>query len=100
MAKIFSYGTLWQPDVQISQFGVTFSVDPDLDYIGGWDIIKIRMHGGVFNVAIKGESIISGAIVDVPDDILPEVDRYEGNEYKRVDITTLTGNNCQIYVKR
>jgi gamma-glutamylcyclotransferase (GGCT)/AIG2-like uncharacterized protein YtfP len=100
MAKIFSYGTLWQPDTQLSQFGMTFSVDPDLDYVDGWDIIKIRMRGGLFSVAVEGESTVGGAIVDVPDELLPEVDKYEGREYKRIKITTLTGNECQMYVKR
>lgn len=100
MTKIFSYGTLWQTDVQVSQFGMTFSVDPDLDYVDGWDIIEIKMYDEMCKVAVKGESVVSGAIVEIPDSLLPDVDKYEGKEYKRIEITTLTGNKCQMYVKR
>lgn len=100
MAKVFSYGTLWQQDVQVNNFGMTFSVDPDLDYVGGWNIIKIKMHGELCSVAVEGESIVSGAIVDIPDDVIDDVDKYEGNEYKRIEITTLSGTKCQMYVKR
>lgn len=100
MAKIFSYGTLWNPDVQLEHFGMTFSIDEYLDYVSGWDIIKIKMYGEMFNVAVEGESIVSGVIVDIPDNFIKEVDKYEGKEYKRVEITTLTGNKCQMYVKR
>lgn len=100
MVKIFSYGTLWQTDVQLKTFGVTFSVDDDMDYISGWDIIKLKMYGETHSVAVEGESIIMGAIVEIPDNLLDKVDEYEGKEYKRISITTLTGTDCQMYVKR
>jgi hypothetical protein len=41
-----------------------------------------------------------GAIVEVPDSLINKVDEYEGKEYKRISITTLTGTECQMYVKR
>ncbi len=100
MVKIFSYGTLWQTNVQMNTFGVTFSVDNDLDYISGWDIIRIKMYGEIHSVAVEGESIIMGAIVNIPDNLLDKVDEYEGKEYKRISIKTLTGTDCQMYVKR
>lgn len=34
------------------------------------------------------------------DDLIDKVDEYEGKEYKRISIKTLTGNECQMYVKR
>ena len=100
MSKVFSYGTLWRSDVQIKEFGITFSVDNNLDYISGWDILKIKMYDEIFSIAIEGESIISGAIIEVPDHFMKNIDRYEGREYKRIKVTTLTGNNCYMYVKR
>ena len=45
MIKIFSYGTLCEKDVQIREFGQEFYVEPHLDYIIGWDIIKVKMYG-------------------------------------------------------
>lgn len=102
MIKIFSYGTLWKEDIQISTFGRTFDVDPDMDYISGWDIIRIKMDGVYYNVAVEGDvsCVVMGAIVNIPDDLIDLVDKYEGREYKRINIKTLTGTDSQIYVKR
>lgn len=102
MIKIFSYGTLWDENIQLSQFGQKFDVDSDLDYISGWDIIRVKIYGEYHKVAIEGDKslTIMGAIVYIPDDLIDKVDEYEGKEYKRISIKTLTGNECQMYVKR
>jgi len=102
MIKIFSYGTLWDPIIQKSVFGRTFDVDNDMDFISGWDIIKVKMCGVYYNVMIVGDksSVIMGAIVNIPDELIDLVDEYEGKEYKRISIKTMTGNDCQVYVKR
>jgi gamma-glutamylcyclotransferase (GGCT)/AIG2-like uncharacterized protein YtfP len=102
MIKIFSYGTLSEKDVQLKEFGQEFYVEPDIDYLSGWDIIEVKMYGEYFKVAIEGEqsSIIMGAIVHLPESIIPVIDEYEGHEYKRITVKTLTNNDCIMYVKR
>ena len=102
MIKLFSYGTLCEKDVQIREFGQEFYVEPDLDYVCGWDIIKCYIDDAYYNVAIPGESvsIFSGAIVHIPEELMPMVDEYEGEEYVRENIKTLSGLDCIMYVKR
>ena len=102
MIKIFSYGTLWDENIQLEHFGQKFDVDPDIDYMSGWDIIKVKMYGEYFKVAVVGDnsSVVMGAIVNIPDELIDKVDEYEGNEYKRISVKTMTGNDCQMYVKR
>jgi gamma-glutamylcyclotransferase (GGCT)/AIG2-like uncharacterized protein YtfP len=102
MIKLFSYGTLYQSDIQESEFGQIFYVEPDLDYINGWDLIKVKMDGGEYYVAVEsGEtSIIMGAIVHIPEKVIEKVDEYETSAYERINIKTLCGNECQMYVKR
>ena len=102
MIKLFSYGTLYQSGIQISEFGQTFYVEPDLDYISGWDLVKVKMNDGKYYVAIEAEetSIIMGAIVHIPEEIIEKVDEYETKAYKRIKIKTLCGNECQMYVRR
>jgi len=102
MIKIFSYGTLCEKDVQIQKFGQEFYVEPNLDSINGWDIIKVKMYGEYHKVAIPVDesSPILGAIVHIPKELMPMVDEYEGLEYKRVNIKTLSGVDCIMYVKR
>jgi gamma-glutamylcyclotransferase (GGCT)/AIG2-like uncharacterized protein YtfP len=102
MMKVFSYGTLWQENIQIREFNRIFSVDPDIDYVSGFDLINIKMYNSYYKVAISASksSIISGAIINVPEDSIWMLDEYEGNEYTRIEIDTLCGNKCQMYVKR
>ena len=69
MIKLFSYGTLCEKDVQLKEFGQEFYVEPHLDYITGWDIIKVKMYGEYHKVAIPNEnsnSTIMGAIIHIP----------------------------------
>lgn len=102
MIKIFSYGTLYDKEVQMREFGQEFFIEPDLDYVSGWDLIKVKMDGDKYFVAIESckNCIIMGAIVHIPEELMDKVDEYETKAYKRINITTLCGNECQMYVKR
>jgi gamma-glutamylcyclotransferase (GGCT)/AIG2-like uncharacterized protein YtfP len=102
MIKLFSYGTLCEKDVQLREFGQEFYVEPNLDSIIGWDLIKVKMDGEYYKVAIPdvNSSPILGAIVHIPEEAMPMVDEYEGLEYKRISIKTLGGVDCIMYVKR
>lgn len=102
MIKLFSYGTLCERDVQLREFGQEFYVEPNLDSIVGWDLIKVKIDGEYYNVAIPvdGNYPILGAIVHIPEEIMPLVDEYEGLEYKKINIKTLGGVDCIMYVKR
>lgn len=97
--KIFSYGSLWDTDIQQKEFGTQFHVEDDLDYIKGWDILDIKIYKEDYKIAIPGNSMISGAIVHVQEEYLPKIDKYEGKHYKRINITTETGVECFLYVK-
>lgn len=102
MIKLFSYGTLCEKDVQLKEFGQEFYVEPHLDYITGYDIIKVKMYGQYYNVAVPNPnaSAVMGAIVHIPEEMLTQVDEYEGDEYKRVQIKTLSNLECIMYIKR
>jgi len=103
MVKLFSYGTLCEKDVQLKEFGQEFYVEPHLDYITGWDIIKVKMYGEYHKIAIPNKnsnSTIMGAIIHIPEEMMPMVDEYEGLEYKKVNIKTLSNLDCIMYVKR
>ena len=101
MIKIFSYGTLYEKEVQLFEFGTQFHVEDDMDYISGYDIIKVKMDGKWYKVAVESEiNLVSGAIVHVPESYIELLDKYEGREYERKTITTLSGVDCEIYIKR
>ena len=101
MIKIFAYGTLYDKDVQLSEFGTHFHVEDDMDYIRGYDIIDVKMSGKYYKVAIEsGTTLVAGSIIHIPDSYLELIDQYEGKEYERISVKTLSGVDCQMYVKR
>jgi hypothetical protein len=102
MLKLFSYGSLYNKDVQLKEFGQEFIVEDYLDYVHGWDIINIKIDGHFYKMAVEGNEniVLTGAIVNVPKDIIKNIDEYEGLEYMRVEVKTLCDVNCIMYVKR
>lgn len=101
MIKIFAYGTLYDKDIQLSEFGTHFYVEDDMDYIRGYDIIDVKMCGEYYKVAIEsGTTLVAGSIIHIPDSYLELIDKYEGKEYERISVRTLSGIDCQMYVKR
>ena len=102
MLKLFSYGSLYNKDVQLKEFGQEFIVEDYLDYVNGWDIINIKIDGHFYKMAVEGNEniVLTGAIINVPKDIIKNVDEYEGLEYMRVEVKTLCDVNCIMYVKR
>jgi gamma-glutamylcyclotransferase (GGCT)/AIG2-like uncharacterized protein YtfP len=101
MIKIFAYGTLYDKDIQLSEFGTHFYVEDDMDYIRGYDIIDVKMCGEYYKVAIEsGATLVAGSIIHIPDSYLELIDQYEGKEYERISVKTLSGVDCQMYVKR
>ena len=101
MIKIFAYGTLYDKDIQLSEFGTHFYVEDDMDYIRGYDIIDVKMCDKYYKVAIEsGATLVAGSIIHIPDSYLELIDKYEGKEYERISVKTLSGIDCQMYVKR
>lgn len=101
MVKLFSYGTLIDKEVQLREFGQELFVEPDLVGVRGFEIDRIEIEGEFYYCAVeKPNSIILGQIVHIPEDLMDLVDEYEGEDYKRVSVTTLFDVECLIYVKR
>ena len=64
-------------------------------------IDKIEIEGEYYYCAIsRPESIILGQIVYIPEEFMTLVDDYEGEDYKRVSVKTLSDVECLMYVKR
>lgn len=101
MVKLFSYGTLIEKEVQLREFGQEFKVESNLDGVKDFTIDKIEIEGEYYYCAIsRPESIILGQIVYIPEEFMTLVDDYEGEDYKRVSVKTLSDVECLMYVKR
>lgn len=101
MVKIFSYGTLVEPSVQLREFGQYFITHARLDHISGYKLIKVKIDGEEYKAAVPERSnVVIGHVIEVEDHILPKIDEYEGKEYSRIEIKTSEGHDCYMYVKK
>lgn len=102
--KLFSYGTLLIPEVMKKVLG--FPLIPEKSvFIKGY---KIFLTSGDYGYLISDytgnmDDIVPGFLVEVPEENIARLDKYEGNRYKRRNIYCYDrlGNmlEAQIYVK-
>jgi gamma-glutamylcyclotransferase (GGCT)/AIG2-like uncharacterized protein YtfP len=109
MPSIFSYGTLQQPDVQMSTFGRL--LDGQKDQLVGFEqsLVKIedpeeaaiidRTHHA--NVVFNGDSNcrVTGTALEISDAELAAADKYEESaHYERISTTLASGREAWVYV--
>lgn len=105
--RVFSYGTLRQPEVQAALFGREVDTvddslaawrlewltitDPDVIAASGSDRHPILRRGEV------GDSV-EGAYLVIEDAEFPAVDAYEVSDYVRIEVTLASGVVAWVYV--
>ncbi len=94
---LFVYGTLLDPDIQLSVFGRL--IEGRNDRLIGYKVIKKTFVSGTFPVVVSdSNSITKGKILTISEDELYCSDRYEGDEYARVEVQLESGTSAWIYV--
>ena len=108
MPRLFSYGTLQQPSVQMAMFGRLLKGAPDA--LPGWkrEMMEIT-DADVF--ALSGERChpilvpgqpsdeVAGMVFEITDDELAAADRYEVADYKRIAARLKSGTEAWVYVR-
>ena len=107
MAKLFSYGTLQQKNVQLANFGRELSGSKDIlqGYIIGeveiTDERVLRESGKAFHpiLRLSGNLTdeVAGTVFELTDAELAQADDYEVDAYIRVKVTLKSGTECWIY---
>ncbi len=107
MPLLFSYGTLQQPDVQLSTFGRLLHGNAD-ELIGFeqglFEIADpefVATSGKAFHAIVKyngrNDSRVRGTVLEVSDSELASADEYEPAGYKRVATTLASGKVAWVY---
>jgi len=107
MPLLFSYGTLQQPDVQLSTFGRllhgnadeligfeqgVFEIeDPEFVATSGKAVHAIVTYNG------RTDSRVPGTVFEITDTELASADEYEPAGYKRVATTLASGKRAWVY---
>lgn len=96
MEALFVYGTLQIPEVQQRVFGRVTAGMPDA--LDGWRKAQITIEGNVYPIAvIDGGGAIDGRVLEVTPAELEAMDRYEGDEYRRVRVRLRSGRETWVY---
>ena len=107
MPLLFSYGTLQQPDVQVSTFGRL--LQGAADELIGFEQSELEIEDPAF-VAASGrsrhaivrftgrdDSRVRGTVFELSDSELASADRYEPAGYQRVSAKLASGKDAWVY---
>ncbi len=97
MAKLFSYGTLQKPEVQVEAIGRT--VPGTKDILKGFRKTTIEVNGGAYSILVPGNEEIIGVVLDVSEKELDELDIFQTSTYRRVEVTLGSGTKAWVYTQ-
>jgi gamma-glutamylcyclotransferase (GGCT)/AIG2-like uncharacterized protein YtfP len=108
MPLLFSYGTLQQPNVQLTNFGRLLVGRPAsiLGYtqamvaIDDAEVVKTsgQTHHPIVQFTGSLEAHVAGTVFEISPEELEQADRYEVSAYKRVAARLASGESAWVYV--
>jgi len=108
MPKIFSYGSLILPDMTQDVFKTVFKPQKSV-FLKGYKLIlkhadstKYPNYHNIICTKTDNENdLVPGFLIDIPDDLIERIDRWEGKNYKRDSILCYDRNlepiECEMY---
>jgi gamma-glutamylcyclotransferase (GGCT)/AIG2-like uncharacterized protein YtfP len=96
MESLFTYGTLRDPQVQSAVFGRVVQGVPDT--LIGYRKSEIIVDGVIHAIAIADAAeALPGQLIEVTPEELVEIDRYEGEDYRRIQVRLRSGRMAWVY---
>ena len=108
MERLFSYGTLRQPEVQVTLFGRVVPTAEDvlpgfrLDTVTITDPDVIATSGSAVHPILRRskatDDTVPGAFLELDEAELAAADDYEVDDYERVSVVLASGLKAWVYV--
>jgi len=96
MEKLFVYGTLLEPEVQMGVFQRVFTGTPAR--LKGYERISVMLDGAPYpSIKESRNGVVVGEVFAVTPYDLMRADKYEGVEYKRIRLTIKNGADAWVY---
>ena len=105
---LFSYGTLRQPEVQLTTFGRRLDGHPDaivgfdLDYVTITDPHVVATSGSdrhpILRTTTRADAHVDGMVFAVSEAELAAADAYEVDDYRRIAVPLRSGATAWVYV--
>lgn len=100
MKRVFTYGTLQKPEVQIELFGRLLKGSQDK--LNGFKKEKILIKRQSYPILTPtqnlSKSYIDGVCYELTETDIQNCDAYEGMEYKRIKVTLDSGKQAWVYI--
>ena len=97
MEKLFTYGTLRDPETQQRQLGRHLGEGAP-DTLRGYILARLRgIHSDYTIVRPQPGSTVDGMLFEVTQDELALIDDYEGEAYQRVSVTLMSKTRAWLY---
>lgn len=92
--KLFSYGTLQEPEIQRMLLGRELTMRR-AELAG----VKLTVaYGGMYPALVEGDEKVPGSVLEIYEEELPRLDRYEGPAYVRTVKETVDGEQVFVYM--
>ncbi|MDE2774658.1 MAG: gamma-glutamylcyclotransferase [Chloroflexota bacterium] len=99
MQKLFTYGTLRDPETQQRLLGRTLG-DGAPDTLRGYRLAKLTGIHEVYSILQpQAGSTVEGMLYEVSDDELDRLDAYEGEAYQRVSVRLVSKTRAWAYME-
>jgi gamma-glutamylcyclotransferase (GGCT)/AIG2-like uncharacterized protein YtfP len=96
--RLFVYGSLREPAVQMRIIGRTIEGTPDV--LEGYTHKWVQFPEGEFPMIVpEPGSEVDGLILDVTADEMPLLDCYETDAYRRIRVTLKSGIETWVYAE-
>ena len=97
--RLFVYGTLLEGSIQELVIGRRIAGEAAV--LTGYRRTTTILGGGAYPILVEDSDApaVEGQILDVTDDELARLDEYEGEGYRRVQVTVESGAECWVYTK-
>ncbi len=108
MPNLFSYGTLQKEQVQIETFGRLLNGEKDI--LTGYKIEMLEItdpevlrksnqkYHPILEFSGNAEDEVEGVLFEVTDEEILQADKYEVDDYKRIETVFKSGKSGFIYV--
>lgn len=96
MEKLFVYGTLREPAVQLRVIGRLIAGVPDS--LQGFRKTEVRFPSGTYPMLRRAaDTVVDGLVLEVNAAELERIDHYETRAYQRVRVTLVSGSSAWVY---
>ncbi len=100
MEQLFVYGTLKDPQIRYAVIGK--HIHAVKDFIKGFVLDEITIEGASYPIIVKtskDSDEVYGEVIQVDKPDLQKLDLYEGDEYRRIIIETMSCGPAWVYSK-